>query len=299
MIQMQRVQPEIKKIQQKYKDDKAKQNEELLKFYQENKINPLAGCLPLLVTIPIGIAVFRTFSQGVQTHLPQTGHAQRALRTTSAAPQHDTAHALRTCKAIAEAHPRGAALPRHEPQPLRARRRSSAASPTALPYFVLIALVMFTGWYQVRQTQARQSRAATRRPTRRCRRSRRSCRSSSGSSPSASMPARRSTSSSRTPGASASSTSCSTRCTRRRIAAGDQAEADESRTGASRRTRTAKDPPANGKAKPAAEGLRAAAGQEPADREAPTDAGGSANGDARAKGRQGTSSGARRKKRKR
>ena len=73
MIQMQRVQPEIKKIQQKYKDDKAKQNEELLKFYQENKINPLAGCLPMVITIPIGIAVFRTFSKGVQHHLPTSG----------------------------------------------------------------------------------------------------------------------------------------------------------------------------------------------------------------------------------
>src|SRR4051812_31016631 len=73
MIQMQRVQPEIKKIQQKYKDDKTKQNEELLKFYQENKINPLAGCLPLIVVFPIGIAVFRTFSQGVQRHIPQSG----------------------------------------------------------------------------------------------------------------------------------------------------------------------------------------------------------------------------------
>ena len=73
MIQMQRVQPEIKKIQQKYKDDKQKQNEELLKFYQENKINPLAGCLPMIITIPIGIAVFRTFSHGVQKHLPQSG----------------------------------------------------------------------------------------------------------------------------------------------------------------------------------------------------------------------------------
>ena len=79
MIQMQRVQPEIKKIQQKYKDDKAKQNEELLKFYQENKINPLAGCLPMIITIPIGIAVFRTFSRGVQHHLPQHRDAGQAV----------------------------------------------------------------------------------------------------------------------------------------------------------------------------------------------------------------------------
>ncbi len=85
MIQMQRVQPEIKKIQAKYKDDKTKQNEELLKFYQENKINPLAGCLPIVITIPIGMAVFRTFSQGLQNHLPKSGRLGNALRAISAA----------------------------------------------------------------------------------------------------------------------------------------------------------------------------------------------------------------------
>jgi len=74
MILMQRVQPEIKKIQQKYKDDRAKQNEELLKYYQENKINPLAGCLPLLLILPIGIAVLGTFRRpGIQYHIPRSG----------------------------------------------------------------------------------------------------------------------------------------------------------------------------------------------------------------------------------
>ena len=92
MIQMQRVQPEIKKIQQKYKDDKAKQNEELLKFYQENKINPLAGCLPMIITIPIGIAVFRTFSRGVQHHLPQPGRSASCTTTSAAARRHDAEH---------------------------------------------------------------------------------------------------------------------------------------------------------------------------------------------------------------
>ena len=43
MIAMQRVQPEIKKLQAKYKDDKQKLNEEMMKFYKENKINPLRG----------------------------------------------------------------------------------------------------------------------------------------------------------------------------------------------------------------------------------------------------------------
>ena len=74
MIQMQRVQPEIKKIQQKYKDDKAKQNEELLKFYQENKINPLAGCLPMLLITPHRYrGVPHVPPPGLQYHLPQSG----------------------------------------------------------------------------------------------------------------------------------------------------------------------------------------------------------------------------------
>src|SRR5215470_1655393 len=58
MLNMQRAQPEIKRIQQKYKNDRQKQNEEVMKFYQENKINPLAGCLPLLVQMPIFISLF-------------------------------------------------------------------------------------------------------------------------------------------------------------------------------------------------------------------------------------------------
>ena len=87
MIQMQRVQPEIKKLQQKYKDDKAKQNEELLKFYQENKINPLAGCLPIIVTLPIGIAVFRTFSQGVQRHIPRRERSTSCTSTCAGRPR--------------------------------------------------------------------------------------------------------------------------------------------------------------------------------------------------------------------
>ena len=56
---MQMVQPEIKRIQAKYKNDRAKLNEEMMAFYQENKINPLAGCLPLLVQMPIFFALFQ------------------------------------------------------------------------------------------------------------------------------------------------------------------------------------------------------------------------------------------------
>jgi YidC/Oxa1 family membrane protein insertase len=59
MIEMQRVQPQIKALQEKYKDDKEKLQEETMKFYQENKVNPFGGCLPLLLQFPVLIALYR------------------------------------------------------------------------------------------------------------------------------------------------------------------------------------------------------------------------------------------------
>jgi YidC/Oxa1 family membrane protein insertase len=50
--------PEMKAIQQRYKHDRQKQSEELMKFYKENKINPYASCLPIVFQIPIFISLF-------------------------------------------------------------------------------------------------------------------------------------------------------------------------------------------------------------------------------------------------
>jgi len=58
MYEMQKVQPKIKALQEKYKNDKEKLQEETLKFYQENKVNPFGGCLPLLLQMPIFFALF-------------------------------------------------------------------------------------------------------------------------------------------------------------------------------------------------------------------------------------------------
>src|ERR1700704_4732655 len=58
MMVLQALQPEMKKIQSQYKDDRQKLNEELLKFYKENNINPLGGCLPLLVQLPVFVILY-------------------------------------------------------------------------------------------------------------------------------------------------------------------------------------------------------------------------------------------------
>ena len=59
MQAMQRLQPEIKRLQAKYKNDRQKLNEEMMKFYKENKVNPLSGCLPLILQLPLFIVLYR------------------------------------------------------------------------------------------------------------------------------------------------------------------------------------------------------------------------------------------------
>ena len=58
MQKLQVLQPEMKKIQERFKEDRQRMNQEMMKFYQENKVNPLGSCLPLLLQIPFFIALF-------------------------------------------------------------------------------------------------------------------------------------------------------------------------------------------------------------------------------------------------
>ena len=59
MARMQKMQPELQELQKKYKDDKAKLQQETMEFYKKNNVNPLAGCLPLLLQLPIFFALFQ------------------------------------------------------------------------------------------------------------------------------------------------------------------------------------------------------------------------------------------------
>ena len=58
MQQMQKIQPRLKVLQEKYANDKEKLNQETMRLYKENKVNPAAGCLPILVQLPILILLF-------------------------------------------------------------------------------------------------------------------------------------------------------------------------------------------------------------------------------------------------
>src|ERR1700716_2563982 len=58
MQSLQRIAPHLKQLQEKYKDDKQRLQQETMKFYSENKVNPFASCLPLLAQLPVFLSLF-------------------------------------------------------------------------------------------------------------------------------------------------------------------------------------------------------------------------------------------------
>jgi YidC/Oxa1 family membrane protein insertase len=128
MLAMQRLQPEIKKLQAKHKGDRQKLNEEMMKLYQEHKVNPLGGCLPLLVQFPVFIALFHV------------------LRNLSAVPEGSALF-----KAIEAAKPGGLEFLSMDLSLQATDNHGDILS--AVPYYLLVGLVFFTGYLQSKQSQ--------------------------------------------------------------------------------------------------------------------------------------------------
>lgn len=168
MMAMQRLQPEMKKIQEKYKDDREKLNEELLAFYKENSINPVGGCLPLFLQMPVFIVLYRVVS-GLT--LPGsdmgagTGFVSAQLHagaTTLTAPGIDITERPFDPAYLDHTSELYQSLIGEFEMPFLGLDLATSASSafsegiiTALPYFVAIGIVAVTGWYQQRQMQAR------------------------------------------------------------------------------------------------------------------------------------------------
>jgi YidC/Oxa1 family membrane protein insertase len=146
MLKMQRAQPEIKRLQAKYKNDKQKMNEELMKFYKENSINPFGGCLPLVLQMPIFIALFSVLRRPIK-HIPLDSTLYDAFCGTAQA---------------AECKPKGLHFMGMDLS--IAPSQASGGLINVVPYYILIALVVVTGYLQYRQTQARQGASAQANP---------------------------------------------------------------------------------------------------------------------------------------
>lgn len=139
MIQMQRLQPEMRRIQLKYKDDRQKQNEELMAFYKENSLNPLGGCLPLLLQAPIFLILFRVI-RGLTTLDGGTFQPKYLDHKSDLYQKLDVSHRMMSFGVdLAES----------------ASKSLQVGFTHGLPHVVLVAIVAVTSYYQQKQIQGR------------------------------------------------------------------------------------------------------------------------------------------------
>src|SRR5437588_7174695 len=138
MLAMQRLQPEIKKLQAKHKNDRQALNEAMMAFYKEHQVNPLSGCLPQLVQFPVLIVMFRVLRGLTKTPHPGYLSAKSAMY-----------------KALVHSHGHMVSVGTD-----LSKTASHTHGSNAFPLYILIALVIGTSYWQSRQMTARNPAAA-------------------------------------------------------------------------------------------------------------------------------------------
>ncbi len=165
MLQMQRLQPEMKRLQEKYKDDREKLNQELMAFYRENQINPLGGCLPLIAQMPVFIIMYQLLrgltvrpgglGSGAGQIIAQTqlGEPTTPWIFTNQlfTPDHlnPTTELYKALSSTNDMNFLGMDLS------LSAAQAMGKGFLIALPYLALLGIMLATGLFQNRQLQAR------------------------------------------------------------------------------------------------------------------------------------------------
>lgn len=173
MREMQRIQPEVKKLQAKYKGDRQKMNEAMMALYKEHGVNPFGGCLPLLMQFPVLIALYRV----IRAPLAYLGYTNlSAVQTATHWVVNHSAHGIYSI-AQGSALAKGLQNVPIEVNKFLGLRLDCGAvyalrgerSPTlpdahypvcghgvvsALPYLVLVLLMGVTTWYQQKQMTA-------------------------------------------------------------------------------------------------------------------------------------------------
>src|SRR5437764_11326619 len=92
MLAMQRLQPEIKRLQAQHKNDRQALNEAMMGFYKEHNVNPLGGCLPMLLQMPVFFGLYEAI-RGL-THNPPTDLSHSSKLFSSLCPQFDGSHCM-------------------------------------------------------------------------------------------------------------------------------------------------------------------------------------------------------------
>ena len=157
MIKMQEMQPELKKLQEKYTDDREKLNEEMMAFYKENGINPVAGCLPTLIQIPVFIVLYQII-RGLTSRVGGLGSetgAAMAGQDPQISEQFDPKYISHETELYQDLSSTDEMLSWGLDLAITPSQALSEGIAFALPYLALVAVVAVSGWYQQKQIQGR------------------------------------------------------------------------------------------------------------------------------------------------
>ena len=149
MREMQVIQPEVKRLQKKYKNDRQKMNTEVMALYKEHGVNPFGGCLPLLLQMPVFIGLFYVVREPIK-YLSENVALFSDLQEKALAVNNFLGLRL-DCSPVAAFQ--GAESPIATIQ----ETCTSGGLINALPYFLLIGLMGGTTYYQQRQMTAMRS----------------------------------------------------------------------------------------------------------------------------------------------
>jgi YidC/Oxa1 family membrane protein insertase len=156
MQAMQALQPQIKSLQQKYKGNKQKLNEEMMKLYKERGVNPLAGCWPMLLQIPVLIALYSVlrFPQH-PPHYPEGSQLRTTIDAAVSTPPGSNPAPFLGMNLLCNAQEAGTTtkIPNTGYQPPVIYLNCGHGVPVRIPYYVLGLLMVATMYYQQRQMQ--------------------------------------------------------------------------------------------------------------------------------------------------
>src|SRR4051794_5836033 len=157
MLAMQRLQPEIKRLQQQHKNDRQALNEAMMAFYKEHNVNPLGGCLPMLLQMPVFFGLYEAIC-GL-THNPPRGlsHSSELFKALCGT----TAEVVKSCPNAVNGH---IPMKSFGIDLANAATSNHGTFAKALPYWILIALTTATQYYQQRQLNNRNPQAAAANP---------------------------------------------------------------------------------------------------------------------------------------
>src|SRR3954447_728303 len=166
MLAMQRLQPEIKRLQQQHKNDRQALNEAMMAFYKEHNVNPVGGCLPMLLQMPVFFALYEAI-RGL-THNPPKVLAQSSelFRAVCPHPQLDEVGKVTKClvSSAPGAKPAVISLQSFGMDLAKSVGDSHGSFAKAFPFYLLIALTTATQYYQQRQLNNRNPSAAAANP---------------------------------------------------------------------------------------------------------------------------------------